>query len=370
MKFLNLREKSLIRKMRKEGFTTSEIAKKIGCSQSNTIIYCKKVKMSPKGKKIYEKKIKQNLDRAIKRSANKCRLSNQKIKKIKQMRKKGKTIYEIANKVDCNHNTAWRYSRNIIMTKKGKKRLEKRIYDHKVKIAKKGGVAAFRSGKLKNAWEVSTKKISKQGAKPPLEKIRLISHIMFDGTLHDYGIAYYNNNDFLIKEVESDIKKVYNLESKIKRKNKLFTLRCHSKQVTEDLLKYTPSFSTSEGTDARIPNCVMKGNSLIKKTFLRAFWDDEGCIIFNPDKQIRELIAYTSNKQVMEQLKDLHKDFSIEFNTPRSNELRISRLRNIKIFADKINFSQNVKITSFSKRWGNRTKRDILQLALESYIRY
>lgn len=193
---------------------------------------------------------------------------------------------------------------------------------------------------------------------------------MFDGTLHDYGIAYYNNNDFLIKEVESDIKKVYNLESKIKRKNKLFTLRCHSKQVTEDLLKYTPSFSTSEGTDARIPNCVMKGNSLIKKTFLRAFWDDEGCIIFNPDKQIRELIAYTSNKQVMEQLKDLHKDFSIEFNTPRSNELRISRLRNIKIFADKINFSQNVKITSFSKRWGNRTKRDILQLALESYIRY
>lgn len=106
----------------------------------------------------------------------------------------------------------------------------------------------------------------------------------------------------------------------------------------------------------------------LKRVFLRAFYDDEGCMDFNGVN--REVRGYQYNDGILEIIQRLLTEFTINAKISRFHEITISRRENIEKFAREINFSPGVRIN------GNRSnsiwrqhleKREILRRAIASY---
>ncbi|MDP3661380.1 MAG: LAGLIDADG family homing endonuclease [bacterium] len=108
-----------------------------------------------------------------------------------------------------------------------------------------------------------------------------------------------------------------------------------------------------------------------QRTFLRAFFDDEGSVYFI--RKRRAVRGYQHNAKILMLIKRLLKNFSIKSNVDEKyNEIMITRKENILRFAKEINFSKGVRVN------GNRSnsiwrksleKREILRRALASYLK-
>ena len=296
-----------IKRLRRNGFTLGEIWKKVpGFSQGTIQNHMKNVKMSRSGKERFEKRVREQNEKSRLLAIEKNRLKDSEVKKIKQLRKKGYSFYEIAKVVGRNHDVAWRKAKNIKMSPEGKERYEKKIQDHRERNAKLGGLKALEMGCLKKAWKASTKKIKKQPKELSSEKVRLIAHLMFDGCVYTGTsvVTYYNKNMSLINQFSSDFEKIYGLKCSLEKRNDANRTYCYSKLAVKDLLKYTPSYSTAKSNN-KIPTEIMESRDELKIIFLRAFWDDEGCVRFSPSSQTRQLNGYSNNLRVLKQIQKL-----------------------------------------------------------------
>ena len=107
-------------------------------------------------------------------------------KKIKKLRKQGYSYSEIAKLVGRNKKFTWRKSKNVKFSKKG----EKRYYENVKGI---------------------TTRIKPQSKKLTLIKVRVIGHLLFDGSVYapinsyHKNIMYVNSSKELVNPFIKDI---------------------------------------------------------------------------------------------------------------------------------------------------------------------
>lgn len=109
----------------------------------------------------------------------------------------------------------------------------------------------------------------------------------------------------------------------------------------------------------------------LQRVFLRAFYDDEGCVNFILNYRKRQIRGYQHDDQILETIKKLLEVFKIKGSVDsRFHEIIIGRKENLIAFQKEINFSKGVAINPkrTNSVWGKRIeKREILAKAIQSY---
>ena len=190
--------------------------------------------------------------------------------------------------------------------------------------------------------------------------VSLVSHIIFDGEIRNYGIMYHNRSVVLLNQFKNGMRAVYKYEPKEKHKlDDVTTLAYYNVELSDFLKK----------KKGQLLKNIKYFSRELKKAFLRAFFDDEGNITFNHRKKI--VRGFQHNIKTLSLVKILLFNFGIKSRIDKKYfEIDISRRENLIKFAREINFSGGVCIN------GNRSnsiwkqsfeKRKILEMALSSY---
>jgi len=193
------------------------------------------------------------------------------------------------------------------------------------------------------------------------ELIFLVTHFIFDGEIRNNGCVYQNRNIALINRVQNFMKAVFCLgpitryypESGVHRISYFYVeLANYMKRKSEELRKYIKIAPERE-----------------KKTFLRAFFDDEGCVYkYGNNRKIR---GYQHDLGTLDLIRKLLNDFDIESRIEKKGrEVVVSGKLNLIKFRNKINFSKGVFINPNRKNsiWRKKLeKRKILEMAITSY---
>jgi len=192
-------------------------------------------------------------------------LSLNKIRKIKNFRKRGFSYKEISKNLKISPSTSHKYSKMIILSKKGRKRLNLRIRNNLIKFKRE---------------YCKIKRVKVRHKKLTIEKTRVISHCFWDGHVSKSTIRYTNTSISLINEFKNDMFKVYGVlpdnELLISKNGRqpLYMIDYYSKMIYDDLIKYSPSFST-KSNESSIPNQILFCNDKnILKEFLRVLWEE------------------------------------------------------------------------------------------------
>jgi intein-encoded DNA endonuclease-like protein len=193
---------------------------------------------------------------------------------------------------------------------------------------------------------MKTKIIKKQG-KLTKAKARLIARLKGDGCIFvaaktNYWIKLECRDEELKTQFASDIGYVYGLKTQRLMNTSGITgkpiemVYVRSKAAYDDLMKYGPYYSK----DWRVPKIIFESSRAIKKEFIRAFADDEGCVA--PYR----VSIFSINFEGLMQLKRLIEEFDIDcrirgrFGCKKNVfAVIISRKENIVKFRDKIGFS-------------------------------
>lgn len=107
-----------------------------------------------------------------------------------------------------------------------------------------------------------------------------------------------------------------------------------------------------------------------KKSFLQAFFDDEGCMDFRPDINARRIRGYQKDTGILGLISNLLLDFEIESRFQKPNEVIIRGKENLKRFQKEIGFSPGVKINGgrTNSIWKKHLeKRELLNRAIVSF---
>ncbi|MFQ6009686.1 MAG: hypothetical protein ACE5J7_01015 [Candidatus Aenigmatarchaeota archaeon] len=257
-------------------------------------------------------------------------LPKKKVKEMFRLRNKKHTMQEIAEKTNISLNTAKRYLKGTCIKER----------------------------------PVIQKGLS-------IEKTRIIAHCLFDGNVMPkrYRISYGNKSKGLIRQFTGDFKKVYGLSKPYIYVDKwnCITATFRSKLIIEDLLSYTPAYTTSDPkASTTVPREILKGSKQNKIAFLRAFWDDEGSVLLN--KGSRSLVAVCYNDEVLLDIYKMHRDLGVDciLRTHR-HEIAIHKEEYIRKFKKIIGFSDETIVVKGN--WVGSRKMDILDKLLRTFIK-
>lgn len=193
--------------------------------------------------------------------------------------------------------------------------------------------------------------------------VNLFAHVIFDGEVSRSGIAYNNRSGVLLENFKTNMKSIYSYEP----------ARYINQRTGVVRLGY---FSVELSAFAHNKISILLANIAtltrrLQRAFLRAFFDDEGCVYFQSKNNRRQVKGYQYNNKILFLVQKLLKNFQIESKVDsRFHEIIIGRRKNLEQFAKEINFSAGLKIN------GNRSnsiwkkdleKREILKMALASY---
>jgi hypothetical protein len=107
-----------------------------------------------------------------------------------------------------------------------------------------------------------------------------------------------------------------------------------------------------------------------QREYLRAFFDDEGCMDVRLDRYVRRIRGYQNNRKILQLVRSLLANFNITAVVRGRNEIVIFGRDNLIGFQREINFSKGVRVNpnrsnSLWKR--NMEKRTLLQIAIDSF---
>lgn len=277
------------------------------------------------------------------------RHSQELIANLIHMRKEGLTLSEIKNKTGLAKTTIHYYIQKV---PKSELLIEK-LKD--IQILKNRGVADKRRGR-----SVKTYTFKKPEEWTP-DFINLVAHFIFDGRMTKTSCTYFNRSQVLLDNVivkmnylmsVSDYK-IYKTINGVKR---VAYHHCEIayflRQKADELLVYI----ISALTDHQI-------------SFLKAFFDDEGCVTFEKKKRI--VRGYQKSPDILKVVQGILKDFKIESKVDgKYFAIIIGKRNNLLKFQQLINFSPGLRVN------GNRSnsiwkkdleKREILKMATDSY---
>jgi len=171
----------------------------------------------------------------------------------------------------------------------------------------------------------------------------LIAKFIGDGSItinknRALQISYHNNDKILRKEIKNYAKSYFG-NIFVREANRDVTF---PSIVGYILLNFCPNFGTF---DSKVPNFIMK-NIEFNKSFLRAIFEDEGCIYYKKDR--RMLIIGMSNQKVITQIWKMLEKIDIEPNPIRKSKMAksffysftISGRENLIKFQKEIGFSE------------------------------
>lgn len=211
---------------------------------------------------------------------------------IIKLRQEGYSYSEISKKVGKSKKFVYKIAKNINFNERGSIRYHKEV---------KGII----------------KRIKPQDKNLSLRKTRILSHIMFDGTIYKSNayhsvIRYINSSKELIEQFAKDVLEVYGLKpsafEEIKGKHlPIYKVGFYSKEMFNDVLKFSPSYSTSK-EETEIPAEIVNGDTNLRIEFLKAFWEDEGSI-----SSTGRIMGDLKSKKVINQLIKLHEELELKF---------------------------------------------------------
>lgn len=216
----------------------------------------------------------------------------------------------------------------------------------KFALARKG--KSGRSFRVFNEWSAST--------------ILLVGHLLFDGELVHGGCIYNNRSEALVAQVESLMKEIYAFEPKRWRNpatgvNRIsyhnVALSAYLKKKSKELLQQARGMPLG-----------------LKREFIRAFFDDEGCMDFRPATNHRRVRGYQKNVSILKLVRVLLGDLDISALLVPPNEVVIVGKENLIRFEKEINFSPGIYMNGnrTNSRWKkNIEKRQLLRMAIESF---
>ncbi|MCB9811530.1 LAGLIDADG family homing endonuclease [Candidatus Nomurabacteria bacterium] len=264
------------------------------------------------------------------------------------MRKKDHTLNEIVQITGRSKTTVYFHIRNIPLSKQKRKKISEATRWRALRVAAARKGKALRPFKPFQSWTP--------------ELVLLVSHLMFDGEITKSKCRYHNRSAALIKRVEDLMQLVYDYKGtkNTDTTSGVVTVSFHNveletflKSKSKELLKNIHVFSRSKQTE-----------------FLRAFFDDEGCMDVRLNKSLRRIRGYQNDQEILKLVKLLLKNFDIESKLRKPNEVVISGKENLRKFQKEINFSKGVRLNP------NRTnsiwkkdieKRELLDIAIRSY---
>lgn len=194
------------------------------------------------------------------------------------------------------------------------------------------------------------------------ETVLLVAHFIFDGELDRTHCAYNNRSEALIARVRKLMKEVYDFEPCI-YKNALtgvHRISYHNVALGSFLL----------GKKVELLANIQAFPRSLKREFLRAFFDDEGCMDFRPTKNHRKIRGYQKDVSILQLVQTLLADFSIQARIVMPNEVVITGKESFLKFQKAINFSEGVYINGnrSNSTWKEHLeKREILQRAIDSF---
>lgn len=188
----------------------------------------------------------------------------------------------------------------------------------------------------------------------------LVSHLMFDGELGYSSCVYTNRSHGLIRKVRRLMRTVYTyFPRQIESTPGVHRISYHNVELAAYLRKKSGELLQ---TIPRLPR-------ELKRSFLQAFFDDEGSVYFIGKK--RRVRGYQYRAKILELIQRLLREFGIGSKVDYAyHEIVIGGRENLKIFAREVNFSPDVRVNgdrsnSIWKR--SLEKRHILRMALTSY---
>lgn len=194
------------------------------------------------------------------------------------------------------------------------------------------------------------------------ETVLLLGHLLFDGEIAKGRCVYNNRSKALIERVEKLMHERYDFEPKWYQNQitGVWRISYHNVALSAYLNKKSKELLRGIG----------KMSLDLKREFIRAFFDDEGCMDFRPKKNIRRIRGYQKDVQVLKIIKDLLADFNIAANIVLPNEVVITGKEKLMKFEKEINFSPGVFMNGnrSNSRWKKHMeKRELLKQAIASF---
>ena len=264
------------------------------------------------------------------------------------LRKKDKTLIEIMAVTGRSKSSVYTHIKDIPLSQKKQERISER--SRKQARANAGA----RKGK-------SLRPFIPFDAWTP-ELILLISHLMFDGEILKKKCYYNNRSKVLIERVEKIMHEIYDFSPKIfmDKVSGVYKIRYYNVALGNFL--YTKAIELQEDIVRLHKNC--------QREFIRAFFDDEGCMDYRPLRNLRQVRGYQNDREILKLIQELLQNFDIDSKLQGVNEVVINGKENLKRFQKEINFSKGVcpnpNRTNTSRKQLIE-KREILDQAIRSF---
>ena len=265
--------------------------------------------------------------------------------KVKTLRKQGFSLNELVKITGIPKTSVHDWVTDIVLSKKAQKRISQKITENALKL---NGVRNYKRRFVPKPADWSHQLIS------------TVCHFMFDGDVSSHSCSYSSRNKSQILRMRKLVTDIFLIEPIIKSQSGgVIRISYHY----TDLAEYI-SFKSKE-LIIYIVNSIEEE----QRTFLRAFFDDEGCVTFNKGrKQIR---GYQHSYKMLKLIQDLLQNFGIKSQINNTKvEITITGKENLVKFQDEINFSPDIYINHLRKNslWRNKiSKSEILKRAIDSY---
>lgn len=265
------------------------------------------------------------------------------------LRKKGHTLSEIVQITKRSKSSVYGHIRNIPLSVARLSNIRKASGERirKFALARKGKSA--RQFKKFEEWRP--------------EMVSLVAHLLFDGGIYpNSGCTYNNRSRALIHHVEKCMHFVYDFEPTRYTNPLTGVLRISYHNVA--LAGYMKNKVREFQQQARrLPQGL-------KSEFLRAFFDDEGCIDYRPMENRRSIRGYQKDIRILKLTQALLADLDINARIVKPNEVVIVGRENLIKFENEINFSSGVYINGnrSNSRWKKHIeKKELLKQAIRSF---
>lgn len=191
------------------------------------------------------------------------------------------------------------------------------------------------------------------------ETVLLTSHLAFDGEIGK-SCVYNNRSEALVGRFSDLMNVVYDFPPK-RYLNELTGVT----KISYNNVAMANFFLQKE---KELISSIIFLSSNLQKEFIRAFFDDEGCM--DVRKNRRSIRGYQKDKKILIIVKTVLWKLGIESKLQGINEVVISGKENLKKFQAEINFSKGVRINpnrtnSIWKK--NLEKRKLLDMAIKSF---
>ena len=264
------------------------------------------------------------------------------------LRKKDKTLNEIMTITGRSKSSIYTHIKDIPLSKEkldivtGQNRKQALI-----NAEKRRGVS-LRSFKKFDTWSPDT--------------VLLVAHLIFDGELKNRTCGYINRSTALVLKVETLLKSIYNFEPKRHHDtvSGVYKIRYYNVALKNYL----------EAKANELRKIVIKLPLECQREYLRAFFDDEGCMDYRPNQNVRQIRGYQKDKDILNIIQKLLHGFNIEAKIKKPNEVVIIGKDNLIKFQKEINFSKGVKLNPrrANSIWKEEIeKHDLLESAIKSF---